>query len=350
MHTIASDQPKRGTVAYYKQKAQRGGSALMLAIAKQTAKDILKGAAYGAAAGAACGIPGFTYAPLAKFAYAYYSFDPSKFEAIKYYGRRPEYYSQKEWEKAIDSGEVSPIYFESEEQQIQRACVREKINLENSAILGGLVGAGMGALYSLYKQRRGRAFSLAWAQQVQDLQEKDFTKDPITIGQVPYLVSSVFSDIAHAVSGNHYEIYLMPYTKDLLPLFKIIVAALNHSDDTIKNNIACMLLRLDPRTTYYGRKVLPRIIIGLKSAISVDDASMVLQEIYKKTSSFIGSNIQPRYSYKITPLLYTAYGSGDYKEIPENQDQFARKGYRFWRTADDMSTNINQPNLALPEE
>jgi hypothetical protein len=308
---LASHPHKKKNVAYYKEKSKRGGSALMLAIAKKTAKDALKGAAIGGTAGA-------LFPPVAVTASAFADAPPHfswAFDPVK-----SMLFDRSSWESKM-LWKLSGL----------------------TAIAGVAVGATSGILYSLYRQR---AFSADWAKQIAALKEEDFAENPLIIGQTSYLVSSTFAGVGTAQGGSHYEIYLMPLTTDVLTIFNLVVDALKASPND-KNAVAFVALRLDPRMSYYRGNTLPRIVIGLKTGVATADANEVLKIINTAINGYTGSGIQPRYSSKITPMIYGAFGSGDYKDSPTNHPQFERKGSWFWRTAGDMAYPADHPALSL---
>jgi hypothetical protein len=335
---LVADQSTKRNLAFYQEKAKQSGSAWLLAVAKKTAIDALKGTAYGAVGGVACGIPGIRSFPMARLAYTYYN--PPIYEDIVLYGPRPKGYTNEEWVQANEEASVKPWYYASANKRLEQDFDIKKHGVVDSCIFGGIVGASLGAIYSLYKQRR--SFSPAWATQIEDFKETEFAANPVVLGQKPYLVSSEFFDTSTAQSGTHHEIYLMPQTVDLKEVFRAVVSVLKK----FSNDVAFVALRLNPNVEYYGGRILPRIIVGLKDGIDVNSADAVLTAIYTATNAFIGLGMQPRYSSEINKMIYTAFGSADYKDQP-SQSEFAR-GPWYWRTSnEEMAYRLGQQRLSL---
>lgn len=206
----------------------------------------------------------------------------------------------------------------------------------------GIIGAGIGALagsgLALYKQYR--ALTPEWSMQINQLNENDFSADPVIIGRKAYLVSKEFQETTNPNSGDHYEFYFMPLREQLIDLYKLIIETLQQNG-IAQTNTDFVALRLTPITSYSYRKVLPRIIVRLNKSASVDRqvANKILALLYNATKNFIGSGEYPRYSSPMTTkeknLIFVGFGSGDAKELHPNE--FERKGPRFWRAADDMA-------------
>lgn len=200
--------------------------------------------------------------------------------------------------------------------------------------LGGLTVAGLAGSHM-----RG---SPAWNAQLQKLYNSKDRLDAVThlylgipeelthrIGKL-YLLSARFNDISHAKNNDHYEIYLMPKDEYITDLFLTI----NHNlmikqNKAYKDAIAFLGIRPTPGTTRapYNDKNLPRIIIGLKPNVDKQLVKQLVELIdgfgietsYKNKTVYIagnllGSNTQPRYSKQYNNLIYTAYGSADYKD------------------------------------
>ncbi len=165
------------------------------------------------------------------------------------------------------------------------------------------------------------------------------------IGKV-YLLSKSFSTIADKDNNNHYEIYLMPKDKYAADLFLAINE--KFKDLFYQDKIAFLGIRPTPGVTKspYNGKNLPRIIIGLAADAEIDTVSQLIEEIEKTTvqkreghllygGSQLGLNVQPRYSKKYNDLIYTAYGSADFKDsdqfkkTAEGQAIYNKKG-RTW--------------------
>ncbi len=147
-----------------------------------------------------------------------------------------------------------------------------------------------------------------------------------------YLLSSTFNDISQATIDNHYELYLMPKDEYLTTLFIALNNFFQMPD--YSNQIAFIGLRPTPGVTKspFSSKNMPRIIIGFNSRIKnpqvIKDIVKELEKlkINEKSQSDISINMQPRYSQKINPLIFGAYGSADYKESVKGKEEYKNKG------------------------
>jgi hypothetical protein len=197
-----------------------------------------------------------------------------------------------------------------------------------------------------------RASTPEWLIQISKLRDDEFTADPILIGQQSYLVSIKFPHIENVHGGNHYELYLMPEDAELADVFHHVVDALDNADEAVKKCVAFVVVRAVPGTTYANeRKVLPRVIVGLKDGVSQAEASVVLKVIYRETSHIFGIGKHPRYSEPVATslksLMYAGFGSGDYKEL--HPDEFERNTGLFWNAPDDRTyKNSEEQALTLP--
>ncbi|HEV2916633.1 MAG TPA: hypothetical protein VGW78_02700 [Candidatus Babeliales bacterium] len=155
-------------------------------------------------------------------------------------------------------------------------------------------------------------------------------KTAIFIGGQKYLLSKDFDNIDNALDGNHYELYIMPRTT-LITTFQDIV---NIIKGAYKDLVAFIAIRPTPRglTSVCTNKYLPRIIIGFKPNITKEQVETVIDAIPLSEDS---SGFRPWYSDEIKDsgkLLYASFGSGDYKETPEGQAEYAdMKSTSYWR-------------------
>jgi hypothetical protein len=98
---------------------------------------------------------------------------------------------------------------------------------------------------------------------------------------------------------------------------------------TIRDAIGFLGIRPTPGFTKspYNGKYIPRIIIGMKPNVDKETIKQIIDLIntiaistsikgrsITLSGSRLGSGIQPRYSKKYNNLIYTAYGSADYKD------------------------------------
>jgi hypothetical protein len=210
----------------------------------------------------------------------------------------------------------------------------------NKHLLRGVVcSAGALTLYGLYKEyHAGHPSTKAWYEQLQKLNNKEFLDDPVIIGQKTYLVSSVFGNTDFVHAGNRYEIYVMYRKENVADVYHKIIKALDSKKMHKHIDFVALNISRDIQYDAHG-KPLPRIIIRLAKDTSKKNANAVLNTIYNATNSFIGPNVHPRYSRAVTPvktnMIYTAFGSGDYKEVHKNQ--FERKTGLLWNAPDDMA-------------
>jgi hypothetical protein len=300
--------------------------------------DAVKASAAGAVAGAVCAL----YGPMITHPLSYtMAIDPS----FRYLGLL-----QKVWtlehpttstEDRLKAGPVDR-YGRTAEESTWLAEEWRKY-LRDVGRTGAKIGFLAGAGFATYKQMR--ASSPEWLAQINTLREEDFTADPIILGNVSYLVSSIFHNTSNKRTSNHYELYLMPIDAEIADLFHAVVNALN-ADEDVKEHIAFIVVRLTPgitrRTT--NRKILPRIIVGLHDGVSKANANKILKIVHNATSQNTSIDKHPRYSQPIFPpvkvvikptILYAALGGGDYKDV--HRDEFERKTGILWDAPDDMA-------------
>jgi hypothetical protein len=171
------------------------------------------------------------------------------------------------------------------------------------------------------------------------------------------VVSAHFHDTRHIITDTRYELYFMPVTDHLADAYLAIMNTLDNLDPELRTLIAYVALRLVPFTSYYKRNVLPRIIVQLTENTTQAEANKIASALYDAIESFAWNGDWPRYSSPITrqkvllakktPVIFAAYGSGDYKMA--HPEQFERKGSWFWRASDDMAYKDSKTqSLRLP--
>jgi hypothetical protein len=227
-----------------------------------------------------------------------------------------------------------------------------KPNLAYIATTAGIAGLLLTspALIALWNYKR--TSSPAWLKQIKQLKKEDFRKDPVLIGQNAYLVSKEFGNTEFAHSDNRYELYFMPNTEQLVDVYKAIIEALEQNP-AMKKYVDFVALRLTPYTSYSHGKPLPNILVRLSkfASFALQDtiaANSVLVLLYNATNGYTGSGIHPRYSSplpEVNNLIYTAFGSGDAKELHPNN--FERKGPPLWRAYDDRAYKKGMTPLSL---
>ncbi|HEV2916506.1 MAG TPA: hypothetical protein VGW78_02065 [Candidatus Babeliales bacterium] len=217
-------------------------------------------------------------------------------------------------------------------------------SLSDKLISGAFIGAlTLPVLYQYMKTSKP-----AWREQMRKFNEKDFAK-PIVIGQKNYQVSREFDIISNIHGPKGYEFYFMPQDGDIAVVYQGIIDTLKLNN--LQNYINLVAIRLTPGVTYSNRKALSRIIVQLKEDVQKDKANEILTLLYNATNSFPGIGKHPRYSKALTStknnLIYTAYGSSEYKEVYKPKDLFIRKTGIFWNAPDDMAYQNEDQELSL---
>jgi len=159
-----------------------------------------------------------------------------------------------------------------------------------------------------------------------------------------YLLSSTFDDIKFANEGSFYYLFLNPNDANLVNVFLALNNTFERNLNYYIDKIAFLAIRPTPGITKApsNGKNMPRIIIGFGPSAkdeAVEEVMSMLDSltINGKKISEISLNVQPRYSQKINPWLYAAYGSADYKDSDEGKKLFAdkAKGLWFWQSPSD---------------
>lgn len=171
-----------------------------------------------------------------------------------------------------------------------------------------------------------------------------------------YLLSSLFNDIENVNKDNAYYLFLNPNDANLVNVFLALNNAFEKNMNDYKNKIAFLAMRPTPGITKApsNGKNMPRIIIGFTPSVNKKDVEGVIRTINAlsingKNISEISLDVQPRYSQKITPWLYAAYGSADYKDSVKGKEAFANKakGLWFWQSPSDEDMAYRDPSLAI---
>ncbi|HEV2916635.1 MAG TPA: hypothetical protein VGW78_02710 [Candidatus Babeliales bacterium] len=172
-----------------------------------------------------------------------------------------------------------------------------------------------------------------YMEQIDKLKPRDISNNNIVIiGGMKYVLAYNFDDISHMHDGNHYELYVMPRNRDIFTLFNYLKDILAE----YKESIAFIAMDPSPQPLKScSGKILPRIIIGFKPDTTKEIVESILDILLDLLPVAAGAGGRPWYSDEIKDsgkLLYASFGSGDYKEMPEGQAEYApMKSTSYWR-------------------
>lgn len=174
------------------------------------------------------------------------------------------------------------------------------------------------AAYNSYQMHKDMRLSNPFAEDLIALDSLiDHTKTAL-IGGKEYMLSTHFKDLSNTgyiekkltipatlmkhnpASENQYELYLMPSTPNLVPVFDMAIYALQQSH--YRNDIAFMAIRPTPHMHNAEGQPLPRIIIVFKPEIPaavVEECARILYLTLKDAQLTIPEGYWPRYSERI---------------------------------------------------
>lgn len=161
------------------------------------------------------------------------------------------------------------------------------------------------------------------------------------------------------VSGNilaqEYKIHLMPKNKYILPIIEVLLDECK-KDEKLAATISHIKILAAPDQKNH-EQIMPRIVIY--SALGKENAQLVLNKIFTLLSNYYSTESlfvedMPRFSAKISGLIYYAQGGGDLKNMlsdPEKEDLLSPSQVHFsWGAQDEHRLTIPKSMSSLARE